>query len=116
MTVSQGSLRIQRLCRVAGVSRSGYYRFWQTSAPRAHDTAVRSAIQRLALANGRHRGYRYLSHLLRDDTFARGFELGHVGTSCGTFNGALAAAIVVPLADALRHSRFIRSPDFLACP
>ena len=65
MTVSQGSLRIQRLCRLAGVSRSGYYRSWQTSAPRAHDTAVRSAIQRLALANGRHRGYRYISHLLR---------------------------------------------------
>ena len=67
MTVSQGSLRIQRLCRLAGVSRSGYYRFWQTSAPRAHDTAVRSAIQRLALAHGRHRGYRYISHQLRRD-------------------------------------------------
>jgi len=26
---------------------------------------VRSAIQRLALANGRHRGYRYISHQLR---------------------------------------------------
>ena len=67
MTVSQGSLRIQRLCRLAGVSRSGYYRSWQTNAPRAHDTAVRSAIQRLALANGRHRGYRYISHQLRRD-------------------------------------------------
>ena len=67
MTVSQGSLRIQRLCRLAGVSRSGYYRFWQTSAPRGHDTAVRSAIQRLALANGRHRGYRYITHQLRRD-------------------------------------------------
>ena len=67
MTVSQGSLRIQRLCRLAGVSRSGYYRFWQKSAPRAHDTAVRSAIQRLALAHGRHRGYRYITHQLRRD-------------------------------------------------
>lgn len=67
MTMSQGSLRIRRLCWLAGVSRSGYYRFWQTSAPRAHDTAVRSAIQRLALANGRHRGYRYITHQLRRD-------------------------------------------------
>jgi putative transposase len=67
MTVSQGSLRIQRLCRLAGVSRAGYYRFWQTSAPRAHDTAVRSAIQRLALAHGQHRGYRYITHQLRRD-------------------------------------------------
>jgi putative transposase len=67
MTVSQGSVRIQRLCRLAGVSRAGYYRFWQKSAPREHDTTVRSAIQRLALANGRHRGYRYISHQLRRD-------------------------------------------------
>jgi len=65
MTVSQGSQTIQRLCRLAGVSRAGYYRFWQKSAPREHDTAVRDAIQRLALANGRRRGYRYITHLLR---------------------------------------------------
>jgi transposase InsO family protein len=65
MTVSQGSQAIQRLCRLAGVSRAGYYRFWQKSAPREHDTAVRSAIQRVALAHGRHHGYRYISHLLR---------------------------------------------------
>ena len=67
MTMTQGSQTIQRLCRGAGVSRAGYYRFWQKSAPREHDTAVRSAIQRLALANGRHRGYRYISHQLRRD-------------------------------------------------
>jgi putative transposase len=65
MTVSQGSLKIQGLCRLAGVSRAGYYRFWRRSAPREHDTMVRSAIQRVALANGRHRGYRYISHQLR---------------------------------------------------
>ncbi|MGZ5879896.1 MAG: IS3 family transposase [Croceibacterium sp.] len=63
--MTQGSQTIQRLCRLAGVSRAGYYRFWQTSAPREHDTAVRSAIQRLALAHGRQRGYRYISHELR---------------------------------------------------
>ena len=67
MTVSQGSQTIQRLCRLAGVSRAGYYRFWQKSAPRAHDTAARDAIQRVALANGRRRGYRYISHQLRRD-------------------------------------------------
>jgi transposase InsO family protein len=65
MTVTQGSVTIQRRCRLAGVSRAGYYRFWRKSAPREHDTMVRSAIQRLALANGRHRGYRYISHQLR---------------------------------------------------
>lgn len=65
MTVSQGSLKIQRLCRLAGVSRSGYYRFWQSSAPREHDTAVRSTIQEVALAHGRRHGYRYITHVLR---------------------------------------------------
>jgi transposase InsO family protein len=65
MTVSQGSRTVERLCRLAGVSRAGYYRFWQNSAPREHDTAVRDAIQRVALANGRRRGYRYISHQLR---------------------------------------------------
>ena len=65
MTVSQGSRTVERLCRLAGVSRAGYYRFWQKSAPRAHDTAVRDAIQRVALAHGRRRGYRYISHQLR---------------------------------------------------
>jgi putative transposase len=65
MTVSQGSQRIHRLCRQAGVSRAGYYRYWQKSAPRAHDTAVPSAIQRVALAHRRQRGYRYITHELR---------------------------------------------------
>lgn len=48
---------IERLCRLARVSRAGYYRFWHKSAPRQLDTTVRDAIQRLALANGPHRGY-----------------------------------------------------------
>jgi transposase InsO family protein len=65
MTMSQGSQTIQRLCRLIGVSRASYYRFWQKSAPRAHDTAMGDAIQRVALANSRRRGYRYITHQLR---------------------------------------------------
>ena len=49
------------------MSRASYYRFWQKSAPRAHDTAVRDVIQRVALANSRRRGYRYITHQLRRD-------------------------------------------------
>jgi transposase InsO family protein len=70
MTASmpQGSpVTIERLCRLTGVSRAGYYRFWRHSAPRAHDTTVRDAIQRLALANGRHRGYRLVTFQLRQE-------------------------------------------------
>jgi transposase InsO family protein len=65
-SLSQGiPVTIERLCRQARVSRAGYYRFWRASAPRAHDTTVRDAIQRLALANGRHRGYRLVTFQLR---------------------------------------------------
>jgi putative transposase len=67
-SMSQGSpVTIERLCRQARVSRAGYYRFWRASAPRAHDTTVRDAIQRLALANGRHRGYRLVTFQLRQE-------------------------------------------------
>ena len=65
MTMSQGSQRIQRLCRQTGVSRAGYYRQWQKSAPREHDTAVRAVIQQVVLANRQRRGYRYITHELR---------------------------------------------------
>jgi transposase InsO family protein len=65
MTVSQGNQRIQRLCRQAGVSRAGYYRYWQKSAPRAHDTAVRGLIHDVVVADKRRHGYRYIMHELR---------------------------------------------------
>jgi putative transposase len=67
-SLSQGcSATIERLCRLAGVSRAGYYRLWRKSAPRQHDTMVRDALQRLALANGRHRGYRLITFQLRQE-------------------------------------------------
>jgi transposase InsO family protein len=67
-SVPQGSpVTIERLCRQARVSRAGYYRSWRNSAPRQHDTTVRDAIQRLALANGRHRGYRLVAFQLRQE-------------------------------------------------
>jgi putative transposase len=56
----QGGLPVERLCALAGVSRAGYYRHWQASAPRREQTAVRDAIQRVALAH-RHYGYRRIA-------------------------------------------------------
>lgn len=65
--MSQGcSPSIERLCRVAGVSRASYYRFWRKSAPRQHDTMLCDAIQRVALAN-RHRGYRLVTWKLMNE-------------------------------------------------
>jgi transposase InsO family protein len=51
------------MCKLADVSRAGYYRHWRASAPRREETALRDAIQRLALAN-RPYGYRRVTALL----------------------------------------------------
>jgi putative transposase len=69
MTRSQGGLSVERMCALAGVSRAGYYRSWQAAAPRAERTALRDAIQRLALAH-RHYGYRRIAALMRREGWA----------------------------------------------
>jgi len=65
----QGNPTIERMCALAGVSRAGYYRHFEASAPRQEETGVRDAIQRLALVN-RHYGYRRIAALLRREGFA----------------------------------------------
>jgi putative transposase len=60
----QGTLTVERMCVLAGVSRAGYYRHWAASAPRREEVTVRDAVQRLALAN-RHYGYRRITQDLR---------------------------------------------------
>jgi putative transposase len=62
--LSQGTLAVERMCALAGVSRAGYYRHWAASAPRQEETAVRDAIQRVALAHV-HYGYRRIAAELR---------------------------------------------------
>jgi hypothetical protein len=66
------------MCVLAGVvSRAGYYRRWQASAPRQEEIAVRDAIQCVVLANRRY-GFRRVAremHNPRDDRclwFSRG--------------------------------------------
>ena len=54
---------VEALCRLAGVSRAGYYRHWQASRPAQEETAVRDAVQRLSLAH-RFYGYRRITALL----------------------------------------------------
>jgi putative transposase len=55
---------VERMCALAGLSRAAYYRRWGQNAPLQEETALRDAIQRLALAN-RHYGYRRIGALLR---------------------------------------------------
>jgi putative transposase len=66
----QGELTVERMCALAGVSRAGYYRHWQASAPRQEETAVRDAIQRMALANRRYGSRRIATQLRRDGLVA----------------------------------------------
>lgn len=62
--LSQGELGIEQMCRLAGVSRAGYYRHWQASAPRQEQTALRHRLQELALVHP-HYGYRRIGAQLR---------------------------------------------------
>ena len=60
----QGSLGIERMCRLADISRAGYYRHWKASRPAQEETALRDEIQHLSLEQ-RFYGYRRITALLR---------------------------------------------------
>src|SRR5580658_6354314 len=55
---------VQRLCRLGGVSRAGYYRCFMTNQPARADADMRDQIQRISLAH-RHYGYRRIAAELR---------------------------------------------------
>lgn len=59
-------LSVERLCRLAEVSRAAFYRHWHESAPRAEEAALRDLLQCLCIGN-RHYGYRRITALLRRD-------------------------------------------------
>jgi putative transposase len=60
---------VDRMCALAGVSRGAYYRGWGDRAPGREETALRDAIQHLALAH-RHYGYRRITILLKRQGWA----------------------------------------------
>jgi len=49
----QGSLSIERMCQLAGVSRAGFYRSLQDRTPVEEDMEVRSVIQQIAVEHWR---------------------------------------------------------------
>jgi len=65
----QGGLGIEQMCRLADVSRAGYYRHWRASEPAREEAALRDAVQRLSLAH-RFYGYRRITALLRQAGWA----------------------------------------------
>ena len=48
----QGSMSIERMCQLAGISRVGFYRSLQDHKPHEEDMEVRSAIQRIVWNTG----------------------------------------------------------------
>jgi transposase InsO family protein len=68
----QCELGIEGMCRLAGVSRAGYYRHWRDSAPRREETGLRDAIQKLSVTH-RHYGYRRIAAQLGRD----GWQANH---------------------------------------
>jgi transposase InsO family protein len=69
----QGSLSIERMCQMAGVSRAGFYRSLQKRAPVEEEMEVRSVIQQIAVEHRRRYGYRRISAELR----RRGMLVNH---------------------------------------
>ena len=61
----QGGLSIERMCRLAGVSRASFYRCLQERLPVEEDMEVRAAIQQIALEHRRRYGYRRIAAELR---------------------------------------------------
>jgi transposase InsO family protein len=56
---------VEQQCQLAEVSRVGFYRSLQQTAPKQADLLLRARLQELAVAHHRLRGYRMLTALLR---------------------------------------------------
>ena len=61
----QGKLSVERMCTLAEVSRAGFYRWLKKKEPAAEETAVRAAIQEVAVQHHRRYGYRRITAQLR---------------------------------------------------
>jgi transposase InsO family protein len=58
------------MCRLAEVSRAGFYRHWKRREPRTEQTELRARIQSIVLAHRRNYGYRRVLHELRNQGWA----------------------------------------------
>jgi transposase InsO family protein len=69
----QGALSVERMCRLAGVNRAGFYRWLMPVDPAAEDMEVRSAMQQIVIEHKRRYGYRRVAAELR----RRGLVVNH---------------------------------------
>ena len=66
-------LTIEEKCRLAEVSRAGFYRHRQVADPDEEDLALRDALQKLVVKHHRRLGYRPLTFHLRKE----GWKVNH---------------------------------------
>ena len=57
----QGKLSVERMCALTQVSRAGFYRWLGRKQPGVEETAVRAAIQEVAVEHNRRYGYRRIT-------------------------------------------------------
>jgi putative transposase len=57
----QGNLSVDRMCRLVGVSRAGFYRSLKGREPDLEEMELKSAIQSVAVEHKRRYGYRRIS-------------------------------------------------------
>ena len=69
----QGSISVERMCRVAGVSRASFYRWLEPCRPVEEDVELRATMQTIVLENRRRYGYRRVTQELR----RRGWLVNH---------------------------------------
>jgi putative transposase len=69
----QGNPSIERMCRLAGVSRAGFYRGLEANYGVQQDMELRSEMQRIAVEHRRRYGYRRMGVELQQ----RGFYVNH---------------------------------------
>jgi putative transposase len=69
----QGNLSVERMCRVAAVSRASFYRWLEPSPPVEEEVELRAAIQEVVLEHRRRYGYRRVTQELR----RRGWPVNH---------------------------------------
>ena len=69
----QDTLGVEPMCRLAGVSRAGFYRFLAQRHPGEEQMEVRAAIQQIVLEHRRRYGYRRVARQLRE----RGMPVNH---------------------------------------
>jgi transposase-like protein len=70
LTPSAAELRIaelERQCQLAEVSRAGFYRYLQRTAPEQADLLLRARMQELALSPHRLQGYRLITRTLKNE-------------------------------------------------